>query len=273
MAPTEKERLDVLEPVVESLVATTTQLIADLGRVSSRLLVLERRLAGLGAGADEDLDRVDEEIAGTVSALRAAWDAEQDLLADEVRAELRAEVAEYESLQERRDTGRARLEKRMQRFERDALQHSVSQAEWQIHAREAEATEAYHRLEADRKAGEEAWRQEAVAHGDKARGEIQAHARARLQRSLAADARLPVWFRVGLGEITAPDPTPWLRAAATLVAYRLEYGVTDAVHPLGEAPVAAAGGSAAWVRRAKVYEALVKQFEEMRPDSRSYSIT
>lgn len=265
MAPTEKERLDAIEPVVAELVTATQVLADELGRVSARLLVLERRLAGAGSGPDEDLDRVDEEIADVVAALRAAWDAEQELLADSVRVELRNEVAEFEELKARRANASTRLSgRRITRIERDALEHEVHQLGWKIGAREAAAANAVRRLEADRLAGEESWRREAVIAGEKAREEIRDAARRRLDRALAADTRLPVWFRVGTGEITNPDPTPWLRAATGLIAYRLEYGVTDTILPLGEVP-STASGSAAWVRRAEVYADLAEQLRSLRP--------
>jgi hypothetical protein len=261
--PTEKERLDELEPTVADLVADTEWLKAELKRVSTRLRVLESRLSGAGSGPDEDLDAVDG-IADTVAALRAAWDAEQELLADSVRAELRTEVSEYEALWQELDAVAAKLASgRVPRIERPALQHRVDNLEWQISIREADAASAAHRLAADQAAAEEPWRAEAVMAGDKARQEVLDIARARLERALAADTRLPLWFRVGLGEITNPDPAPWVRAAVALIAYRLEYGVTDPVSPLGEAP-SAASGIAAWVRRAEVHADLVDQLEDLR---------
>ncbi|TQM80678.1 hypothetical protein FHX81_3023 [Saccharothrix saharensis] len=262
--PTEKERLDEVEPTVADLVATTQALTAELGRVSARLHVLERRLSGAGSGPDEDLDSTGD-IADTVRALRAAWDAEQDLLADSVRAELRAEVGEYESMKQQRDAGLAKLSSgRMPRFERDALQHEVQNLEWRVNAQEAGAVAAAHRLAADQVAAEEPWRADAVVAGEKARQEVLDIARRRLERALAADTRLPLWFRVGLGEITTPDPSRWVEAAVALVAYRLEYGVTDPISPLGEVP-SAASGFAAWVRRAEAYTDIVDQLESLRP--------
>ncbi|MBB5957635.1 hypothetical protein FHS29_004230 [Saccharothrix tamanrassetensis] len=263
--PTEKERLDSVEPTVAELVTQTQLLTAELGRVSARLHVLERRLSGAGSGPDEDFDAVDEEIADVVAALRAAWDAEQEVLADSVRIELRQEVAEYDALQERRDAGRARLASgRMPRFERDALEHEVHQLDWQIGARESGAQEAAARLAADEAAAGDSWRQEAILAGEKAREEIWDVAVRRLERALAADSRLPVWFRVGMGEITSPDPNPWVRAATGLIAYRLEYAVGTAVDPLGEPP-SAGSGSAAWVRRTEVHADLMDQLQSLRP--------
>ncbi|MFI9006615.1 hypothetical protein ACIGNX_05190 [Actinosynnema sp. NPDC053489] len=261
--PTEKERLDEVEPTVADLVATTQALTAELGRVSARLLVLERRLSGAGSGPDEDLDST-EDIIDTVRALRAAWDAEQELLAESVRAELRGEVGEYESLRQQRDAGLAKLSSgRMPRFERDALQHEVQNLEWRVNAQEPGAMAASQRLAADQLAAEEPWRAEAVVAGEKAREEVLDIARRRLERALAADTRLPLWFRVGLGEITSPDPSRWVEAAVALIAYRLEYGVTDPISPLGEAP-SDESGFAALVRRAEAYTDIVDQLESLR---------
>jgi hypothetical protein len=266
VAPTEKERLDVVEPKVAELQTALSLLTAELGRVSGRLLVLERRLSGAGSGPDEDLDSVDD-VADVVEALRKAWDAEQEVLADSVRVALRAEVAEFNDLKDRHAAHREKLKGgRMPRprFERDQLDHEIHQLDWQIGAREGSFQDASARLAADEQASGEAWRREAILAGEKAREEIRAAARSRVERALAEDTRLPVWFRVGLGEIICPDPAPWLLAATGLVAYRLEYGVTDAVSPLGEVP-SAASGSAAWVRRAEVHADLVDQLNGLRP--------
>ncbi|MEU4802791.1 hypothetical protein [Actinosynnema sp. NPDC023587] len=263
--PTEKERLDAVEPTVADLVHRTQLLTAELERVSARLLVLERRLSGAGAGPDEDFDAVDGEIGDIVAALRAAWDAEQEVLADSVRFELSQEVSEHDGLKERRDAARAHLASgRMPRFERDALEHEVHQLDWKIGSAEAGALDAAARLEADAAAAEDARRQEAILAGEKAREEIWDAATRRLERALAADTRLPVWFRVGMGEIPSPDPNPWVRAATGLIAYRLEYGVTTAVDPLGDPPTAGSG-SAAWVRRTEVHTDLVDQLHTLRP--------
>ena len=263
--PTEKERLDLVEPKVAELQNAAEVLTAELGRVSARLLVLERRLSGAGSGPDVDLDEVDAEIEDVVEALRKAWDAEQEVLADSVRVAVRNEVAEYDGLKARRKANRARLDAgRIPRYERDQLEHEVNQLDWQINARESSAKDAADRLAADEKAAEESWRQEAIVAGEKAREEIWDAARRRVERALERDDRLPVWFRVGLGEIICPDPAPWLLAATGVVAYRLEYAVADAVSPLGDRP-SAGSGSAAWVRRAEVHADLVDELNGLRP--------
>lgn len=94
--PTEKERLDVVEPQVATLISHVGQLSAELERVTARLTVLERRLSGAGDGPLADLDAVADDIAPLVEALRRAWDAEQEILADPARVELRQEVLEFE---------------------------------------------------------------------------------------------------------------------------------------------------------------------------------
>ncbi|SDG20035.1 hypothetical protein SAMN05216553_106142 [Lentzea fradiae] len=251
--PTEKERLDVVEPQVASLISHVGQLSAELERVTARLTVLERRLSGAGDGPLADLDAVDGEVAPLVEALRRAWDAEQEILADPARVELRQEVLEFEGLKARRDDARSRLDGgRVPRFERDALSHEVRQVEWLIHANEASARRAAERLAADEDATAEQWRTEAVLAGEKARGEIRDAAARRISGALAQYARMPVWFRVGLGEIPTPDPSFWLESAIAVLAYRLEYGVVDAVSPLGPAP-SASSGLQNWVRRTNVH--------------------
>ncbi|NKE59599.1 hypothetical protein FXN61_23425 [Lentzea sp. PSKA42] len=251
--PTEKERLDVVEPQVATLISHVGQLAAELERVTARLTVLERRLSGAGDGPLADLDAVAGEVAPLVEALRKAWDAEQELLADPARVALRQEVLEFDGLKARRDEARSKLDGgRVPRFERDALSHEVRQMEWLINANEASAKRAAERLEADEDATGEEWRTEAVLAGDKARGEIKDAAARRISEALSQYARMPVWFRVGLGEIPTPDPSFWLESAIAVLAYRLEYGVTDAVTPLGTPP-SASSGCQNWVRRANVH--------------------
>ncbi len=251
--PTEKERLDVVEPQVATLISHVGQLTAELERVSARLTVLQRRLSGSGDGEPAELDAVTGEVAPLVEALRRAWDAEQEILADPARVELRQEVLEFDGLKARRDDARSKLDGgRVPRFERDALSHEVRQVEWLIHAHEASARRAAERLETDEEAAAEQWRTEAVLEGDKARGEIRDAAARRISEALSQYARMPVWFRVGLGEIPTPDPSFWLESAIAVLAYRLEYGVTDAVSPLGSAP-SASSGCQNWVRRTNVH--------------------
>ncbi len=67
-----------------------------------------------------------------------------------------------------------------------------------------------------------------------------------------------------MGEIHGWDPTPWIRVATGLIAYRLEYGVVAALDPLGEPP-SGASGAAAWVRRSEVHTDLVDQLQSLRP--------
>lgn len=221
--------------------------------MTARLTVLERRLSGAGDGALVDLDAVADDVAPLVKALRAAWDAEQEILADPVRVALRQEVLEFDGLKARRDEAKSKLDGgRVPRFERDALSHEVRQMEWLINANEASAKKAAERLDADEDAAQEEWRTEAVIAGEKARAEIRDAAARRISDALGQYARMPVWFRVGLGEITAPDPSFWLEAAVAVLAYRLEYGVTDAISPLGATP-STASGNEAWVRRTNVY--------------------
>ncbi|PRY36334.1 hypothetical protein CLV43_112262 [Umezawaea tangerina] len=263
--PTEKERLDVVEPKVVVLEKTVAVLVAELDRVSNRLRVLEMRLSGAGSGDNEDFDALDEDVADIVEALRRAWDAEQEVLADSVRVQVRKEVAEFDGLKTRREASKAKIAAgRLTRADHMRLVHDVDQLDWQIGAQGGSARDAAARLAADERAAEEAWRQDAIIAGEKAREEIWAAARARIDRALAEDTRLPVWFRIGLGEITNPDPAPWLLAATGLVAYRLEYGVTDPVRPLGPIP-SAESGSAAWVRRTEVYGDVSEQLKGLRP--------
>lgn len=251
--PTEKERLDVVEPQVATLISHVGQLGAELERVTARLTVLERRLSGAGDGPLVDLDAVTDDVEPVVEALRRAWDAEQEILSGPARVELRQEVLEFDGLKARRDDARSKLDGgRVPRFERDALSHEVRQMEWLINANEASARRAAERLEADEDASGEEWRTEAVLAGDKAREEIKDAAARRISDALGQYARMPVWFRVGLGEIPTPDPSFWLESAIAVLAYRLEYGVTDAVTPLGTPP-SAASGSQNWVRRANVH--------------------
>ncbi len=251
--PTEKERLEIVEPKVATLISHVGQLAAELERVTARLTVLERRLSGAGDGALVDLDVVADDIAPLVKSLRTAWDAEQEILADPKRGELRQEVLEFDGLKARRDDAKSKLDGgRVPRFERDALSHEVRQMEWLINANEASAKKAAERLDADEDAAREEWRTEAVVAGEKARTEIKDAAAQRISDALGQYARMPVWFHVGLGEIPTPDPSFWLESAIAVLAYRLEYGVTDAVSPLG-APPSAASGSENWVRRTNIH--------------------
>lgn len=263
--PTEKERLDAVEPVVEQVVADHADLAAEVVRLTARIAVLERRLAGVGAAEPAALDATADGVGPLVETLHLAWDAEQEVLADVVRAELRQQVADHEQARIKlAETQAALAGGRVSRAERDLLAHDLHQWEWQVSSGERGAVEAAERLAADARAGEDTWRRDAVRAGEKARAELHDQARELVLRALAEDRRLPVWFTVALPPITAPDPTPWLAAATDLVAYRLEYRVTDPLRPLGEPP-SPSSGSAAWVRRTEAAAAITDQLVALRP--------
>jgi hypothetical protein len=262
--PTEKERLDALEPVVAEAVSAIAALNAELGRVSGRLRVLESRLSGAGAGEPADFDLVDETVAPVIAALRTAWDAEDEVLGDEVRQEKRELVAEFDRLEAARADLAGKLDRRLGRFDREQTKSQLGKVEWRLGALRASATEARSLLEDDEQAAGEMWRVQAVHDGNQAREQVQEIARVRVEEALRRGAELPTWFRVGVGEIVTPDPTNWLRAAAAMVAYRLEYNVGSAVSPLGPPP-ADRPGSIAWQRQTASYKDISAQFAALRP--------
>ncbi|WP_199442431.1 hypothetical protein [Umezawaea beigongshangensis] len=263
--PTEKERLDALEPVVAEAVSAIAALNAELGRVSGRLRVLESRLSGAGAGEPADFDAVDEVVAPVIAALRTAWDAEDEVLGDEVRTEKRELVAEFDRLEAMRVDLAGKLDsRRLGRFDREQTKSQLGKVEWRLGALRSSATEARSLLEDDEQAAGEMWRVQAVHDGDEAREQVQQIARVRVEEALRRGAELPTWFRVGVGEIATPDPTNWLRAAAAMVAYRLEYNVGSAVSPLGPPP-ADRPGSIAWQRQMASFKDISAQFTALRP--------
>ncbi|MCP2166426.1 hypothetical protein [Goodfellowiella coeruleoviolacea] len=263
---TEKERLDAVEPTVASLVQQSAGLAEELRRLRAELTMVKARLLGAGSGQTVDMDAVDGELEPVVAVLRHAWQVEQAVLADSVRDALRQQVDELAGFRERNEQVRAQLNTaKLSRTDREVLEHEVHQLTWRIGARSDAVRQASERLAKDDRIREEPGRQEAIAAGDKARVEIAELARRRVEQVLAHDVGIPMWFRVAMGTPPSPDPSQWLAVAGRLLAYRLEYAVTDLVNPLGPKPDADAD-SAAWVRRREVFADLSQQLYQFHPE-------
>lgn len=76
-----------------------------------------------------------------------------------------------------------------------------------------------------------------VTTGDVARSTLNRRLRDRITAAVSGGALLPVWFTTVLGYGPPPSNTGrWLDTAASVLAYRLTYAVTDEVVALGDPP-------------------------------------
>ncbi|MEV7092564.1 hypothetical protein AB0M80_06935 [Amycolatopsis sp. NPDC051045] len=94
-----------------------------------------------------------------------------------------------------------------------------------------------------------------LERAERAWHDLQVRLRTRITDALGSDALLPMWFGHALG-VAPPSGTSgdaWIRTAASVLAYRVTFGVTDQALPLG--PPAAEGTDTTerrWTWRARL---------------------
>ncbi|MET9001247.1 hypothetical protein [Amycolatopsis sp. Hca4] len=107
--------------------------------------------------------------------------------------------------------------------------------------READAVEA--RVVPQLERAERAWH------------DLQVRLRTRITDALGSNALLPAWFGHALGVAPPPGTSgdAWIRTAASVLAYRVTFGITDPALPLGPpAPEAADTTERRWTWRARL---------------------
>ncbi|GHG26568.1 MULTISPECIES: hypothetical protein [Amycolatopsis] len=107
--------------------------------------------------------------------------------------------------------------------------------------READAVEA--RVVPQLERAERAWH------------DLQVRLRTRITDALGSNALLPAWFSHALGVAPPPGTSgdAWIRTAASVLAYRVTFGVTDPALPLGPPPGEAADTTERrWTWRARL---------------------
>jgi hypothetical protein len=85
--------------------------------------------------------------------------------------------------------------------------------------------------------------------------DLQVRLRTRITDALGSNALLPLWFGHALGVAPPPGASgdTWIRTAASVLAYRVTFGITDQALPLG--PPAAEGTDTTerrWTWRARL---------------------
>jgi DNA repair exonuclease SbcCD ATPase subunit len=93
-----------------------------------------------------------------------------------------------------------------------------------------------------------------LERAERAWHDLQVRLRTRITDALGSDALLPLWFGHALG-VAPPSGTSgdtWIRTAASVLAYRVTFGVTDQALPLGPPPVDADPTERRWTWRARL---------------------
>jgi hypothetical protein len=183
------------------------------------------------------------------------------LLADTERQQLSGQVAHYEQLRQlqlrHRDEalgyseiiaatapGDADRGDAADRFATARDQHKTFAAKARQQKSAADAARA-RLLADDRRRGELG---PAITDGENAQSALRTEARVVVSGAVERRALLPVWFTTALGYEPPPSGAGlWLEAAAGLLAYRVAYGISDAVTALGpRVDEAADPGRARW---------------------------
>lgn len=221
----------------------------QLERLQQQVRVLERAVRVADGVPQADLDDVGPETRA-LAAEAARWDdLHQELVTKAQRAGYSAEITRLDSVREalsrcdadlldvigvlaatdRGSRARGDAESRLRALatrRRTLLDEEIPAAsaaaeKARLALREADAVEA--RVVPQLERAERAWH------------DLQVRLRTRITDALGSNALLPTWFGHALG-VAPPSGTSgdaWIRTAASVLAYRVTFGVTDPALPLG----------------------------------------
>ncbi len=221
----------------------------QLERLQQQVRVLERAVRVADGVPQADLDDVGAETRA-LAAEAARWDdLHQELVTKEQRARYEQEIAHLDPVRsalsrceaelldviavlastDRATRARGDAESRLRALttrRRTLLDEEIPAASdaaetARLALREAEAVEA--RVVPQLERAERAWH------------DLQVRLRTRITDALGSNALLPTWFGHALG-VAPPSGTSsdaWIRTAASVLAYRVTFGVTDPALPLG----------------------------------------
>ncbi|MEU4246225.1 hypothetical protein AB0F15_02325 [Amycolatopsis sp. NPDC026612] len=241
----------------------------QLERLQQQVRVLERAVRVADGVPQADLDDVGAETRA-LAAEAARWDdLHQELVTKEQRARYAEEIAHLDSVRsalsrceaelldvigvlastDRSTRARGDAESRLRALttrRRTLLDEEIPAASEaaetaRLALREADAVEA--RVVPQLERAERAWH------------DLQVRLRTRITDALGSNALLPTWFGHALG-VAPPSGTSgdaWIRTAASVLAYRVTFGVTDPALPLGPpAPGGTDTNERRWTWRARL---------------------
>jgi hypothetical protein len=241
----------------------------QLDRLQQQVQALERAVRVSDGVPRADLDDVGAETRA-LAAEAARWDdLHKELVTKEQRARHELEITRLDSVRSAlsrcdadlldvmrvlastdrasRERGDAEsslraLSTRRRTLLDEEIPAAVSAAEQaRLALREADAVEA--RVVPQLERAERAWH------------DLQVRLRTRITDALGSNALLPLWFGHALGVAPPPGASgdTWIRTAASVLAYRVTFGITDQALPLG--PPAAEGTDTSerrWTWRARL---------------------
>ena len=225
------------------------QLGRQLERLQQQVRVLERAVRVSDGVPQVDLDDVGTETRA-LAAEAARWDdLHKELVTKEQRARYAEEIAHLDSVRgalsrcdadllgvigvlvptdrgtrargDAESSLRALSTRRRTLLDEEIPAASVAAEKARLALREADAVEA--RVVPQLERAERAWH------------DLQVRLRTRITDALGSNALLPTWFGHALG-VAPPSGTSgdaWIRTAASVLAYRVTFGVVDQALPLG----------------------------------------
>ncbi|RSM43579.1 hypothetical protein DMA12_18470 [Amycolatopsis balhimycina DSM 5908] len=241
----------------------------QLERLQQQVQALERAVRVADGVPQADLDDVGAETRA-LAAEAARWDdLHKELVTKEQRARYAEEIAHLDSARsaqaecdrgllavievlastDRASRARGDAESRLRALttrRRTLLDEEIPAAveaaeQARLALREADAVEA--RVVPQLERAERAWH------------DLQVRLRTRITGALGSNALLPAWFGHALG-VAPPSGTSgdaWIRTAASVLAYRVTFGVTDPALPMGPpAPDGADTTERRWTWRARL---------------------
>ncbi|EWM11334.1 hypothetical protein [Kutzneria sp. 744] len=226
---------------------------AAIDQLQQQITELREQFAALvkrGGRVRPGLDDVTEDLADAVRTLAEGHEAERRQLTSDQANLVRKRIAEVQT----------QLAKPASR--RQGGDGYINLTPKQVQAKWATVEAAQRMVEADLA------KLEAAALGggpDKdritaAKARVSVVARQRLNDAMAAGDPLPVWLTSAVGSLPRPDPEPWVKAAHSVLVYRLEHGVGDPILPLGSKP---SGDDAYGSRRAGEWKKVAEELNKL----------
>ena len=248
-------------------------LTALVKRLGARVEWLERNIRLTDSAEEADLDEVGPEETRLAEVAEQGHRAQAGLLAGSSRSGLESAVQAHQdavqsharhrdqALDACRDLAHLpwtdpRHRQAAERFQQERADAERTRASIQDLA--GPALQAAQQLAVDEERHREV--ADVVGRGERAWATLNGLLRSRLAEAVGSGNLLPAWFTAVLGPIPPmQDARRWMDAGTALLAYRVTYGITDPVLPLGPPPGAGSGP-----RRSSWHDQLTRQFRELQ---------
>ncbi|WP_051581080.1 hypothetical protein [Pseudonocardia acaciae] len=245
------EEVRRLRVALDEVASETDDVGYAVDGLADRIRLLERRFRTGGTIAVADFDHWPAGCAERAEEVRTGQDARAGLLDERRRDEWLAVIGRPDELRATMSEQRAaalaaaRSVTELDPADADAWKGAVEAWNAAVSARkragaelpEALAAAGQARTELDAATERNDGALPKVQHGERARADLVATIRARLDAAVRDDLLFPAWFETALGPgAPSTNTESWLETAVDVVTYRLVAGVDDQILALGRRP-------------------------------------